>query len=108
MHADVVLLAPPWGGVDYSQKDVFHLDDFPAGLNGKLIFETARRVTHDVVFVLPRTIDRREVAELADEGEMVEFVEGSVDNHVKMVMVYFGSLVKPSQNNVRLLICSVC
>ena len=104
MHADVVLLAPPWGGVDYAQKDVFHLDDFPVGLNGKVIFETARRVTRDVVFVLPRTSDRREVAELADEGEMVEFVEGSVDGHVKMVMAYFGSLVKSSHNNVRLLI----
>ena len=104
MQADVVLLAPPWGGVDYSQKEVFHLNDFPSGLNGKLVFETARQVTRDVVFVLPRTIDRREVAELADEGEMVEFVEGSVDGHVKMVIAYFGSLVTNQHNNVRLLI----
>ena len=94
MKADVVLLAPPWGGVDYSKKEEFHLSDLPEGLNGSYLFQIARRVTRNVVFVLPRTINKREIALLADPGEMVEFVEGYVDNHLKMVTVYFGELVQ--------------
>ena len=100
MKADVVLLAPPWGGVDYTSKDIFSLSDFPEGLNGREMFSLARKVTRNVVYVLPRTVDRREVALLADEGECVEFVEGSVDGHVKMVIAYFGALVQqPNQSS---------
>ena len=103
MKADVVLLAPPWGGVDYTSKDVFSLSDFPEGLDGREMFALARKVTHNVVYVLPRTVDRREVALLADEGECVEFVEGSVDGHVKMVIAYFGALVQqPSRSTSHL------
>ena len=106
MKADVVLLAPPWGGVDYAKKEKFHLSDLPEGLDGSFLFGLARKVTRNVVFVLPRTIDRREVAELADPGEMVEFVEGYVDNHLKMVIVYFGDLAQQgTEENTTLLMC---
>ena len=54
MKADVVLLAPPWGGVDYSKKEVFRLEDLPAGLDGRELFAMARKLTKNVVFLLPR------------------------------------------------------
>lgn len=104
MKADVVLLAPPWGGVDYAKKEEFHLSDLPEGLDGSFLFRLARKVTRNVVFVLPRTINRREVAQLADPGEMVEFVEGYVDKHLKMVIVYFGELAQQgSEENTTIL-----
>ena len=104
LHADVVLLAPPWGGVEYGKKEVFGLGDFPPGLDGRTVFRLARRVTRNIVFVLPRTIDRKEVAQLADEGEMVEFVEGCVDGKLKMVIVFFGDLVRKGNGEVKCLV----
>lgn len=104
LRGDVVLLAPPWGGVDYGKKEVFGLDDFPAGLNGRTVFRLARKVTKNVVFVLPRTIDRKEVASLAEEGEMVEFVEGCVEGKLKMVIVFFGDLVRKGNGEVKCLV----
>ena len=103
MKADVVVLAPPWGGVDYSQKEVFNLEDLPEGLDGKSLFELARRVTKNIVFILPRNINRKQLALLVDEGEMVEIVEGYIEGSVKMVIAYFGDLVNPTLN-ARLLV----
>ena len=110
LKADVVLLAPPWGGVNYKKKEVFHLEDLPVGLEGQFLFSLARKITKNVVFVLPRMIDRREVASLADPGEMVEFVEGFVDGHLKMMIVLFGALAHQGneENTTLLLTLTVC
>ena len=107
MKADVVLLAPPWGGVDYSKKEVFRLEDLPAGLDGRELFATARKLTKNVVFLLPRNVDRRQVAELGDEGEVVEVVEGMIDGVVKMVIVYFGALAS-SPTKVNMILSRFC
>lgn len=107
MKADVVLLAPPWGGVDYSKKEVFRLEDLPAGLDGRELFALARKLTKNVVFLLPRNVDRRQVAELGDEGEVVEVVEGMIDGVVKMVIVYFGALAS-SPTKVNMILSRFC
>ena len=107
MKADVVLLAPPWGGVDYNKKEVFRLEDLPAGLDGRELFATARKLTKNVVFLLPRNVDRRQVADLGDEGEVVEVVEGMIDGVVKMVIVYFGALAS-SPTKVNMILSRFC
>ena len=96
MKADVVLLAPPWGGINYSEKEVFRLEDLPPGLDGNILFALARKITRNVVLVLPRNTDRVQVASLGDPGEVVEIVEGIIDGHMKMVIAYFGSLAHSS------------
>lgn len=102
-----MLLAPPWGGVDYSKKGVFRLEDLPAGLDGTMLFTMARAVTKNVVMLLPRNIDRRQVAELGEEGEVVELVEGMVDGVVKMVIAYFGNLAA-APHNLNMLLWRIC
>ena len=107
LKADVVVLAPPWGGVNYSKKEVFRLEDLPAGLDGTALFAMARTVTRNVVMLLPRNVDRRQVAELGEEGEVVELVEGMVDGVVKMVIAYFGDLAASPQT-LNMLMWRVC
>lgn len=95
LKADVVVLAPPWGGVEYAQKEVFRLEDLPPGLDGTMLFRLARTVTRNIVYILPRNIDRRQVALLGEPGELVELVDGCIEGSVKMVIAYFGDLARP-------------
>ena len=103
MKADVVVLAPPWGGVSYNKKEVFRLEDLPAGLDGRMLFQLARKITKNVVFILPRNIDRKQVASLGEPGELVELVEGKIEGSIKMIIAYFGNLAQ-ANSNVHLLL----
>lgn len=106
MKADVILLAPPWGGVDYIQKEVFALEDLPPGLDGRKLFQLARKTTKNIVFILPRNVDRKQLASLGDPGEVVELVEGRIEGNVKMVIAYFGDLANtPSSMNLIIYEC---
>ena len=61
----------------------------------------------ECVMLLPRNVDRRQVAELGEEGEVVELVEGMVDGVVKMVIAYFGDLAASPQT-LNMLMWRVC
>ena len=95
LKADVVFLAPPWGGVGYSERDVYSLTDVAVEGGGAALYAGCSDVVGErgaVAFNLPRNVDEAEVVALA-RGELVEVELNRVNRKVKTVTAYFGPLV---------------
>ena len=68
LQADVVFLSPPWGGPGYADAEVFDVKTMMGGLDGELLFQLARGITADVVYFLPRNVDKAQASLLAGPG----------------------------------------
>lgn len=93
LRADVVFLSPPWGGPDYLSAQVFDIKTMmdPDGFE---IFRVAKLISDNIVFFLPRNADMDQVASLAGPGGKMEVEQNFLNNKLKTVTAYFGSLVK--------------
>ena len=69
LQADVVFLSPPWGGPGYADAEVFDVKTMMGGLDGELLFQLARGITADVVYFLPRNVDKAQASLLAGPGK---------------------------------------
>uniref|UniRef100_A0A4W6CBP3 Trimethylguanosine synthase n=1 Tax=Lates calcarifer TaxID=8187 RepID=A0A4W6CBP3_LATCA len=90
LRGDVVFLSPPWGGPDYLTAEVSSLT-----LATFEIFRLAKLISNNIVYFLPRNADMDQVASLAGPGGKVEVEQNFLNNKLKTVTAYFGSLIKP-------------
>ncbi|XP_054625302.1 trimethylguanosine synthase [Dunckerocampus dactyliophorus] len=93
LRGDVVFLSPPWGGPDYLTADVFDLKTMMEP-DGFKIFHLAKQITDSIVYFLPRNADMDQVASLAGPGGKVEVEQNFLNNKLKTITAYFGSLIK--------------
>ncbi|KAG7455153.1 hypothetical protein MATL_G00253410 [Megalops atlanticus] len=84
LRADVVFLSPLWGGPDYLSADVF---DIKTMMLAKLISDK-------IVYFLPRNADVDQIASLAGPGGRVEVEQNFLNNKLKTITAYFGSLIQ--------------
>ncbi|KAK8809841.1 hypothetical protein WA158_000784 [Blastocystis sp. Blastoise] len=91
---DVIILAPPWGGPEYGKQDNYSLNNLPLSISGKELFYLARKHTKNIVYLLPRNINKEECIQLADSNECVEIKDYCIDGIVKMTVVFYGNLYK--------------
>ncbi|XP_028284123.1 trimethylguanosine synthase [Parambassis ranga] len=93
LRGDVVFLAPPWGGPDYLSAEVFDIRTMmePDGFE---IFRLAKMISDNIVYFLPRNTDMDQIASLAGPGGKVELEQNFLNNKLKTVTAYFGSLIK--------------
>ncbi|KAM6989168.1 trimethylguanosine synthase [Tautogolabrus adspersus] len=89
---DVVFLSPPWGGPDYLTAEVFDIKTMmePDGFE---IFRLAKLISNNIVYFLPRNADVDQIASLAGPGGKVEVEQNLLNNKLKTVTAYFGSLI---------------
>jgi len=73
-HADAVYLDPPWGGLDYKDRGVFHLADFQP--NGHTLLRMALTRFNEVLLRVPRTFSLEEF----DQLEMKFSVHNDLSN----------------------------
>eukprot|EP01065_Artemidia_motanka_P033280 TRINITY_DN40251_c0_g1_i1.p1 TRINITY_DN40251_c0_g1~~TRINITY_DN40251_c0_g1_i1.p1 ORF type:complete len:315 (+),score=104.22 TRINITY_DN40251_c0_g1_i1:51-947(+) len=95
LEADIVLLAPPWGGPDYASGSFFDVRSMRlSGLDGEeLLRLTRRHITPNVAYHLPRTVLAEQLTMLAESGETVELEHNIFNRKVKTVTAYYGDLV---------------
>ncbi|TNN58138.1 Trimethylguanosine synthase [Liparis tanakae] len=79
LRGDVVFLSPPWGGPDYLTAEIFRL---------------AKLISDNIVYFLPRNADMDQIASLAGAGGRVEVEQNMLNNKLKTLTAYFGSLMK--------------
>ncbi|XP_040911384.1 trimethylguanosine synthase [Toxotes jaculatrix] len=93
LRGDVVFLSPPWGGPDYLTAEVFDIRTMmePDGFE---IFRLAKLISDNIVYFLPRNADMDQIASLAGPGGKVEVEQNFLNNKLKTVTAYFGSLIK--------------
>jgi trimethylguanosine synthase len=109
--ADVIYLAPPWGGPDYQTAKEFDIETM-IPMNGSTLYRQAKSVTPNICYQLPRNVNKPQVANLANltalassssggsleralEGpELCEIEDNYLGDGVKMCTAYFGDLIK--------------
>ncbi|XP_077472373.1 trimethylguanosine synthase isoform X2 [Stigmatopora argus] len=90
---DVVFLSPPWGGPDYLTAEVFDIKTM-MDPDGFQIFHLAKQISDNIVYFLPRNADMDQIATLAGPGGKVEVEQNFLNNKLKTLTAYFGSLIK--------------
>ncbi|XP_077392398.1 trimethylguanosine synthase isoform X2 [Festucalex cinctus] len=90
---DVVFLSPPWGGPDYLTAEVFDIKTMMEP-DGFQIFHLAKQISDNIVYFLPRNADMDQIASLAGPGGKVEVEQNFLNNKLKTLTAYFGSLIK--------------
>lgn len=98
LHGDVVFLSPPWGGPDYLTAEVFNIQTMMEP-DGFQIFQKAKLISDNIVYFLPRNADMDQIASLAGPGGRVEVEQNFLNNKLKTITAYFGSLIKPSSTD---------
>ena len=86
---DVIVLSPPWGGMDY---DVGHFDikNFPSG-NGYELIKLALSVCSNIVCIFPRNTINKHMKDFAKKMNTTCFVEDvQLYGKKKMKIYYFG------------------
>ncbi|KAK2844020.1 hypothetical protein Q5P01_010679 [Channa striata] len=100
LRGDVVFLSPPWGGPDYLSAEVFDIrtmmepDGYPLMQTTFEIFRLAKLISDNIVYFLPRNADMDQIASMAGPGGKVEVEQNFLNNKLKTVTAYFGSLIK--------------
>ncbi|XP_061652575.1 trimethylguanosine synthase isoform X4 [Phyllopteryx taeniolatus] len=97
---DVVFLSPPWGGPDYVTAEVFDIQTM-MDPDGVQIFHLAKQISDNIVYFLPRNTDMDQIASLAGPGGKVEVEQNFLNNKLKTVTAYFGSLIKADTSQLQ-------
>ncbi|XP_037132376.1 trimethylguanosine synthase isoform X2 [Syngnathus acus] len=90
---DVVFLSPPWGGPDYLTAEVFDIKTMMEP-DGFQIFHLAKQISDNIVYFLPRNADMDQIVSLAGPGGKVEVEQNILNNKLKTLTAYFGSLIR--------------
>jgi trimethylguanosine synthase len=92
IQADAIFLSPPWGGPEYLGLDTFDLDNHMP-FSGTLLFETARKISENICYFLPRNIGVEKLSLLLRDQQICEVERMWLNDREKCVNVYFGDLV---------------
>jgi hypothetical protein len=90
---DVIILAPPWGGINYSAQAKFDLDKMITCGSGLELLALAAGVCNNVVYLLPRNTNKKQLRQLATILDIPCRIENVyIHDKCKMMVVYFGTL----------------
>lgn len=79
-----VFLSPPWGGPGYREEEVFNLETMePYGATK--IMKAARNISEDVALYVPRTSDLNQLAQLEEEGKLIEGIHYCLERKSKVI-----------------------
>lgn len=97
MKPDIVILAPPWGGPEYSEKSDYSLrSDITSG-NGIELVELASRLCSNIVYIIPKNTSLAEIKESASISQLPHVVEDVfLHGKLKLKVVYYGSILVDS------------
>ena len=91
LKADVVFLSPPWGGPEYLAQDTFDLKDCGGCVDGYEVFKTAKTVTDNIAYFVPRNTNVDQLASLTDCGDTFEvWDELKSRDYVEEFIFYFS------------------
>jgi len=92
LKADAVFLSPPWGGPDYIKTEKFDISTMI--LNGFEIYNSARLISQNIAYFLPRNTDILQLAALTGPGNFVEVEQNMFDEKTKTITAYYGDMIE--------------
>ena len=92
LKPDVVFLSPPWGGPEYLGQEVFDLKECGGCVDGYRVFQTAKLVTDNIAYFVPRNTNVNQLSSLGGRGERVEVEQNILTRKFKTLTAYYGDL----------------
>ncbi|RIA91568.1 RNA cap guanine-N2 methyltransferase-domain-containing protein [Glomus cerebriforme] len=92
LKADVVFLSPPWGGPSYLKSKVYDIKTM-IPLDGERLFRESNKITKNIAYYVPRSINFNQMKILCDPDKVCEFQQVIVWDKIKSYVVYYGDLV---------------
>jgi len=93
LKADAIFLSPPWGGPEYVNQDVFDLKLMGGMMDGFSVFSTAKQVTENIAYFVPKNTNVDQLASLAGKGGKVEVEQNLLNRKTKTLTAYYGNLM---------------
>ncbi|XP_047309082.1 uncharacterized protein LOC124912494 isoform X3 [Impatiens glandulifera] len=100
LKADTVYLSPPWGGPDYLKAKRYDLQTMLRPLDGRALFDFAKKIAPKVVMFLPRNVDYNQLADLALSSVppwSLEVERNFLNGKLKAITAYFSD---PSRKRI--------
>jgi len=92
--ADVIFLSPPWGGPQYTQRNVYNLQTLGGTMDGLEAFKVAEKISKNIAYYVPRNTNVYQLAVLAGQYGKVEVEQQFINKKLKTVTAYFGDLCR--------------
>ncbi|KRY73495.1 Trimethylguanosine synthase, partial [Trichinella pseudospiralis] len=89
LRADIVFLAPPWGGPDYQCFREFNVKTVDI-LDGKSIIEAARTISNSMIYFLPRNSSLLSIYNTVKFSKAVEIEQNYINGIFKTLAVYIN------------------
>jgi hypothetical protein len=87
---DVILLAPPWGGVDYHSQEFDLVTMLTSGSGIDLVYR-ASKISSKIIFLIPKNTKLEQLSAIASLTALPMRIERiSLHGKVKMLVVYYG------------------
>lgn len=83
----VIFASPPWGGVEYTNQEVFDLSTMQP-YNLDTMYQAFSKISSCLVFFLPRNSDLRQLAQYAPEGKKLEVAHYGVHKRSKVIKAH--------------------
>ena len=93
-----MFLSPPWGGPEYLGQDVFDLQLCGGCVDGYQVFSTAKKVTDNIAYFVPRNTNADQLTSLGGRGETVELEQNILTGKFKTLTAYYGELISYNVN----------
>ncbi|XP_023705756.1 trimethylguanosine synthase isoform X2 [Cryptotermes secundus] len=93
LQADVVFLAPPWGGPQYLNVDAYSIESIMQPVGGAQLFKISLGITENIAYYVPRNINTDQLVVLAGPGGQVEIEQNFLDKRLVAVTAYYGELI---------------
>jgi len=100
LKADVVFLSPPWGGPEYLAQDTFDLKDCGGCVDGYQVFKTAKTVTDNIAYFVPRNTNVDQLASLTECGDTFEVEQNILTRKFKTLTAYYGDLAAATGTDI--------
>ena len=98
VEADVVFLAPPWGGPLYHYSAYYDLaDTVPSTLD---ILKATSRISANIVLYLPRHARAEQLTRMAKKGDQCEVEHNLINGKCKSLTAYYGLLIDGSKTKL--------
>jgi len=113
LRADVVFLAPPWGGPQYADHDLFDIETMLQP-SMSYLYRMTKTITDNIAILLPKNSDKKQIAHLATLGSLSSSSTNSAaaqtpveceietcyyDTRPKCIVAYFGQLAQRVQTS---------
>ncbi|CAI2191791.1 15745_t:CDS:2 [Funneliformis geosporum] len=92
LKADVVFLSPPWGGPSYLKSKGYDIKTMIL-VDGEKLFREARKITKNIAYYVPKSINFDQMSKLCDPDEVCEFQQVIFGEKIKSYVTYYGNLV---------------